>query len=298
MLAARPKPRKGQTPPVHRFSRLSSPSEWTQPHVVEGEDDILHAWDLPDFSDPLPESATQDTGASGQSPAATRSIAASRALGQQDAELLLSYLTVPYLRIPLIVSFFASDDRIHALQSLKLQSVLDAAIFEPGAHLPLASTDIEPVDVPTSRPDLLGTPHHLLLNELSRSPDTLMRGALQLAQQAVELDTWTYEASTTAVILYVVRFASRLDNYVSFLLAYDSDAHDSIRGKPYRQLELSPGVAAKLENYRTELRRLLWGELRQLLLRWYHKLVKQNERTSTDDDLIDRNARRMCSLHA
>ena len=50
-----------------------------------------------------------------------------RALGQHDTELLLSYLTVPYLRVPLILSFFASDDRIHALQSEKLQGLLEAA---------------------------------------------------------------------------------------------------------------------------------------------------------------------------
>ncbi len=34
-----------------------------------------------------------------------------RALGQHDSELLLSYLTVPYLRIPLVISFFSTDDR-------------------------------------------------------------------------------------------------------------------------------------------------------------------------------------------
>ena len=56
-----------------------------------------------------------------------------RALGQHDSELLLSYLTVPYLRIPLVVSFFASEDRIHLLQFPKLQALLDAVLFEPGA---------------------------------------------------------------------------------------------------------------------------------------------------------------------
>ncbi len=48
-------------------------------------------------------------------------VANTHALGQHDSELLLSYLTVPYLRIPLVVSFFASDDRIHSLQSPQLQ---------------------------------------------------------------------------------------------------------------------------------------------------------------------------------
>ena len=31
------------------------------------------------------------------------------ALSQRDSELLLSYLTVPYLRLPLVVSFFAQE---------------------------------------------------------------------------------------------------------------------------------------------------------------------------------------------
>ena len=38
-------------------------------------------------------------------------------------ELLLQYLTVPYLRIPLVLDFF-SEDTIYALQSAKLQAGL------------------------------------------------------------------------------------------------------------------------------------------------------------------------------
>ena len=123
-LAAKPRPRKNEPPPVHRWSALSSPSEWTKPQAVEGEDDVLHMWELPDFG--------------------SDRLASSRALGQHDSELLLSYLTVPYLRIPLVISFFASDDRIHSLQLPKLQLLLDAALFEPGFHLPLASAGTHP----------------------------------------------------------------------------------------------------------------------------------------------------------
>ena len=107
----------------------------------------------------------------------------SKALGQHDAELLLSYLTVPYLRIPLVISFFASDDRVHSLQAPKLQRLVDAVLFEPGAHLPLESAGMEPVDVPTSAPELLGTAHHLLINELCRSPDTLLGSITRLMKQ-------------------------------------------------------------------------------------------------------------------
>ena len=41
---------------------------------------------------------------------------------------------------------------------LTLPALLDAALVEPGNHLPLASAGLEPVDVPTSAPELLGTP--------------------------------------------------------------------------------------------------------------------------------------------
>jgi hypothetical protein len=104
---------------------------------------------------------------------------------------------VPYLRIPLVVSFFASEDRIHLLQSPALQALFDAVLFEPGAFLPARSAELEPVDVPTSAPELLGTPHHLLLNELMRSPCALVDGVLKLAKQATDLDTGTFKASTT-----------------------------------------------------------------------------------------------------
>ena len=38
--------------------------------------------------------------------------------------------------------------------------------------------------VPAAEPALLGTAHHLLLNELRRSPDTLLRSVIALARQA------------------------------------------------------------------------------------------------------------------
>ena len=98
LLAAKPRVKRGEVMPTHRFSSRADPNEYTRPTRVEGEDDLLHMWDLPDFGDKDIENAS------------------AKALGQHDAELLLSYLTVPYLRVPLVVSFFASEDRIHLLQ--------------------------------------------------------------------------------------------------------------------------------------------------------------------------------------
>ena len=50
----------------------------------------------------------------------------------RGSELLLSYLTAPYLRIPLVLSFFANQGRLTALGSEKLRALLDGVLFEPG----------------------------------------------------------------------------------------------------------------------------------------------------------------------
>jgi hypothetical protein len=61
-------------------------------------------------------------------------------LGQHDAEMLLSYMTVPYLRIPLILGFFASDDRIHALKSDAVRKMLEAVVLESVPTFALCSS--------------------------------------------------------------------------------------------------------------------------------------------------------------
>ena len=57
-----------------------------------------------------------------------------------DAEVLLSYLTVPYLRVPLLLHFFADTARTPCLAAAPLQDVRDAAL-QPPAHryVPLPS---------------------------------------------------------------------------------------------------------------------------------------------------------------
>jgi thiol-disulfide isomerase/thioredoxin len=284
LLSAKPRVKRGEEVPTTRFASLADPNEYTRPSRVEGEDDLLHMWDLPDFG----ELASPDQNA------------AAKALGQHDAELLLSYLTVPYLRIPLVISFFASEDRIHLLQAPKLQALFDAVLFEPGTFLPKHSAELEPVDVPTSAPELLGTAHHMLLNELMHSPKTLVEGVLKLAHQATDLDTGTFKASTTTVILYVVRLASRFENYVSFLIQYDAGSHDSIRGKPFRQLGVPARVREQLVAARMSLRKVLLEELRPLLSGWYHKLSRELDTAlvEEDDEILDENVRHMCVVHS
>ena len=301
LRAKPPPPREGQETPTHRFKSFADASTWTSPMHIEGENDVLHMWELPDFG--------------------SLDVASSRALGQHDSELLLSFMTVPYLRVPLIISFFASDDRIHALQVgvilgclhlnlfqpnaspphhcaqvHKLQILLDAVLFEPGNHLPLQSAGVEPVDVPTSAPELLGTTHHLLLNELMRSPETVLKGVLSLARQAVDLDTGSFKSSTTTVVLYITRLCARIDNYVSFLLDYQDGTHDCIQRNQFRALHLNLAAQDTLRASQSELRKVMWGDMRELMHRWYNQMAQ--EQSGSSDQHSDENTKRMCLLHA
>ena len=50
----------------------------------------------------------------------------------QEAEVLLSYFTVPYMRIPLVVGWLASGDRVTLLFQKYMQGLLKAVLFEQG----------------------------------------------------------------------------------------------------------------------------------------------------------------------
>lgn len=97
----------GYSPQPHpsglRWPSGADPNSLTPPLPVrvETEDDILHIKELPDFDGRL---------------------------GQADSELLLSYLTVPYLRLPLIVEVTEGRPRPHA-HALHFVCVCAASTF-------------------------------------------------------------------------------------------------------------------------------------------------------------------------
>lgn len=76
---------------------------------IEHEEDVLHVQTMPTFNDKLTQSAS---------------------------ELLVTYLTAPYLRIPLVLHFFSNHDHIKALSMYELQCVVDSVVFEPGMYHP------------------------------------------------------------------------------------------------------------------------------------------------------------------
>jgi len=176
------------------FPSLTRPSSYTGKSEVFSENDVLHLHTLPDFDGTL---------------------------GQRDSELFLSYLTVPYLRIPLLLDFFSSDYRMYALKNETLRNCLECCLSECGRFLPSAIwSDPQrclPKEVPSEEDALIATSHGLLLNELQHSP----KGVLDPVQRLVE---WAACAASSVhddsfqIILYVCRLSARVSSFSKHLL--------------------------------------------------------------------------------
>ena len=155
---------------------------------VDTEDDILHVKHLPDFDN---------------------------SIGAKDCELLLQYLTAPYLRIPLLLNFFGVEGRLKALRSKALQEVLDAAIFEPGQWREEVLIDC-PTTVPAPDRKHLCTAAGLLFNEIIMSPNVILTSVVNMLEKVIDMDTGKYSEIGDS-FLYIVRLAVRIEGYLLFL---------------------------------------------------------------------------------
>ncbi|RHY32657.1 hypothetical protein DYB32_002374 [Aphanomyces invadans] len=181
------------------------------------EDDILHTNTLPQF---------QGT------------------LSMEESEYLLCYLTVPYTRIPLVLNFFSSRDRVMYLFNTSLQSLLRAVLFEGSdwvyrdptetstqadviTHVPLRKSTLalqedaleQAMDARVHHQkasDHLGTMNGLLLNELSHSPDATLQPILAMLKAITELGDASVHSSDASFLLFMIHLGVDVVRYVSF----------------------------------------------------------------------------------
>jgi len=203
------------------------------------EDDVLHELTLPDFSDRLSE---------------------------EDSEKLLSYLTVPYLRLPLVMSFFSSKDHVNLLLSKDLQNVLQSVIFEPGNWISKRETEtITQVPLPPEKElQLIGATDGLLANELVHAPDAFLNSLLEFGKLVLMLNTGSYKSATVDIILFAVRLISRIEQF----LVYAMDLAVQTNRKTHLE---------NLMGHRDRLRKFMIGTVRAVLLDWERQCRKDNE---------------------
>ncbi|KAJ1425171.1 hypothetical protein B484DRAFT_93375, partial [Ochromonadaceae sp. CCMP2298] len=238
---------------------------------VDTEDDVLHVAKLPDFDGTL---------------------------GAKDCELMLQYLTAPYMRIPMLLRFFSSEARLKALRTFKIQEVLDAALFEPGQWQE-EYEKATPMEVPAPTRDHMCTPVGLLFNELVMAPSIVFNSVFEMLDRVVEMDTGKYSALGES-ILYVLRLAVRVEGYMVFLMknnlfhkkraeeallrggAFNGAFHEAnVRGLRCEESTIEEAVACQ-----QKLRQLLENRVFRILARWIKK-AKEEGKMST-----------ACMLHA
>ena len=182
-------------------------------------------------------------------------------LSARDAELLLSYLTAPYLRIPLLLQFFADQQRLPALAHARMQEVLEAALFEPGAWQE-EPRRVPPTCVPLSadeRSRVLATPLGLLFNELTHSPSLLLDPLERLLDMALDLDTGASGGQSARILYFVTRLIVRVESHALLLLrhaewaaassATEGNDSDGKHGQPppskHAHAEFTPSTAGR-----------------------------------------------------
>ncbi|CAM9378337.1 unnamed protein product [Chrysoparadoxa australica] len=217
---------------------------------IDTEDDVLFIKNLPDFGGSLPA---------------------------RDVELLLQYLTVPYLRVPLLLQFFADPVRLQSLWSDALQEVLDAALFEPGQWQP--EEPPVPSVVPADNRDHLATPCGLLFNELLKSPQVLLSSLEVMLTTALELDTGKFSSTHAPVILYVLRLVVRVEGFILYL-------HQADRCAQTRGLQASDRDPEKLQligHAQLRMRGVLNTVAFPMLERW---LAKAADDTASEETCV------------
>lgn len=225
---------------------------------VDTEDDILHIRSLPDFDGTL---------------------------GAKDCELMLQYLTAPYMRIPLLLHFFSYEMRLKALRSRELQEVLDAALFEPGQWQedPLKTC---PTTVPASDRNHLCTPTGLLFNEIIMAPHIILSSVQQMLERVIDMDTGKYSELSES-ILYVVRLAVRVESYLLYLVRnfrFHSKAGSEIKlNGAYHEATvrgLDNVDEKKIEEAHTcqkNIRRMLDEKVFKIIARWTKKAKEEGK---------------------
>lgn len=224
---------------------------------INNEDDVLHVHRLPDFGGRIT---------------------------QRNSELLVSYLTAPYLRIPLILSFFAHQERLNSLGSEKLRALVDGVLFEPGAWMSkqLAQKPL-PDTIPYDR-SYLATCNGLLMNELVASPQGVCSSLKSLLDLALDLDSGRWTPSSSPIILYVLRLQVRVEQYINFLVWHHEmmrDAPDSVSGTTWssyiRGMEISPESYAVVKAHAMRMRRILNEQVFPMIDRWTEQATQANE---------------------
>ncbi|TMW68228.1 hypothetical protein Poli38472_007900 [Pythium oligandrum] len=205
-------------------------------------------------------------------------------LSSEESEYLMSYLTVPYARIPLIASFFASRDRVTYLFNPMLQNLFRAVLFESGdwvsdakseeiTHIPLRKSSLLLREEAVERvfdarvqhqkcEDHLGTSNGLLLNELVHAPEAVIQPLLKMLESIKELGEASVHSADARFILFMIKVGMDVLRYATFAVDWYA-ASDKTK-------------ASILESFREKLTEYAFGFAHKTLKKWLAEAESSN----------------------
>eukprot|EP00941_MAST-03F_sp_MAST-3F-sp1_P005353 g5353.t1 len=222
-------------------------------------------------------------------------------LSREESELLLSYLTVPYARIPLVLNFFASHDRVTYLFNSQLQALFRAVLFEQGpwsspkwrdatiSAVPLRRTALQKREAIVREllngtresyagegdaESLLGAPWGLLTNELTCAPAGTLVPFLSMLSTVIELGGASVYSKDASFIMYLIDLTIGVEAYVVDVLFGEHEE------------KIAPRHIKVLQENRTRLATFLRGDAADIILRWLKEAEEEEDVPTT------------CVLHA
>jgi len=226
---------------------------------IDTEEDVLHLPDVPTFDN---------------------------LLKQSESELLLTYLTAPMIRLPLVMKLFSDPTRVRGITHRDIQSIIDAVMFEPGPWSPPEPTNV-PKEIPAPTRAHMATPSGLLIHELIHCPAPLVDSAEELLALSLELDTGRHDAPSAQGVLFATRMLSRMLAFVSHIIKSNSlDTEFSASTGITRGLTCSSAAVSTLKDVKLRIKRALGDKCTPVLKRWLGHAVKKNA------------IRPACALHA
>jgi Protein of unknown function (DUF3638)/Protein of unknown function (DUF3645) len=236
--------------PGAKYKSPADPTRYVNKKVVR-EGDILAAKSLPTFNDTLTE---------------------------EMAQSLFAFLTVPYLRTPLVVSFFASRDRVELLTNTELRDLFEAVLFEPGPWTSaLNPRSVTNVPVPSKDSEhILGCFAGTLFTELSECSDAFTSAFLSMVQHAIELDPGVFDEdhrSIAEMILFIIRIAVRVEQTAQLVLEVSASGDNSVFSMSSDQcpFRCESGAVVRLKAFLRTLGNHLRGPMLSSLLQWRMK---------------------------
>jgi hypothetical protein len=146
-------------------------------------------------------------------------------LSKSEVIELGSLLTVPYMNIPLVLEFFTGT--IGSLLSSDLRHILESVLFEP-RQFNLNPEPITEIPILNETRDIhFGTSNGILIFELQKLPDPVLKPLLELIKTSVRLCVGDLQSSFANLFLFLTRITVRICHYRCWVERYCSNFVDS-----------------------------------------------------------------------